>query len=1372
MKILPNLNLNKHPQECADGSLINANNIIVSSDNAVIQNEPELVNSDVNKLLKEYYKDIIYKIIYILSCNKEIVIFVKPDNIEDISLIRYNEKFNKIQFCTNIDYSGGKFVGTFTYNKTNLIIAFSEYSEDDSLNIPLRTINLGEFDKEIDEEDKNQLENKNLHPINPKVKIPNIDYSYTDGNANKGWYFIFIRYKISKNTYTQWYDTHCRFLLDSYQNKEFFKYILNNGSNTVVSNTIMSENLDYVPLGFSIIINDLDNNFDNYQLAFVIIKKGTSIVKRTEDININNNIYKYEIDNILNYNLSNILINYNNYYNIKNISTKENKLYISNYKEKELNPNDLSNISITFRFSANKITFNTFNEGSNEGPGEGSGTAGIVKSGSITATYTAGNKSYGSIAAYSVKNKNAARGTEIFYSPYYKKSSTPLWKDVKYIYNFNSEDILTIALDDGNNNYSDVTTVLAKNLFIDYLEDYDVPCDSNMYLNNDKSTYTVRGKCYRLENDELVPLFDSNKFAPYYIGANNFIRTPGAVITKVNGVDISNIPNSNLGYEADKALYIITGQETKYSSAKFKHCLDGHPINYSYNSTRSIDIIASARSQYMPKTYFRENITYPNNIIPSQLNTATIHNFFIHFVDEYGNITKGYNFNYFNFIHDEHYKDTNADTYGHSIIWYKYINKLNNLIIGGYYGGGINNIDEPHEQIAEIKINNIPNNYIGWFVSYEKTKLHDQYDCYCESISDTNTSNQIIIYNEEFNISDIINYNFDRIELYNLNYIESDNTYGNPEYFRSIYNYIDKNYSKIATYKVINKEYKPADTFGNTLNSTRIILTLSTENGNAASITPGFRGWCRCIIKDVSSLYESKNKILIPCAKICYDTNKYIELNTDDGFSTRIDTLLFKDVYFDNANFVYKQNGSNQKIIKAFSNIIQWAVRTIPFEYKIFNNKPKVIAFPVAGLDTTDVNLKAYSYGYIVEVANTIDLFNIPHYTIYDAYPKTLDWYNPDIKNNYNFPKTLRRSNIIQDETDVNYWRQFPIESYKTISENKGDVIKIIPIGNLLLVHTQYSLFMFNGADSIKSKNSEDNSNNNIQLASIDIWAINYKEILTSTYGRAGLSKQEHSIVGDFGYIWYDYESRRIYRFDNNSIVAIDDNIKNFIHKLKGFDLNIIEDINRNRLLFNFYKEDTSYILSYNYNINSFVSLHSYEYSIGYNTKNNIYIVTKDNIIKDFNDNFYDTEIYTNYRDTYNNSSINIICNTDFSKMKSIDSIIYNIRKVVNKTINDFLPVEGLDDYYAGDSIRIYNNIFDTGLIDISNNKKNNINEDYKKPYWRLGNWHFNNIRNSLLEAKDSRIYGNYFIIQFNFNTNKQIEIESIDIKLNNSTLK
>ena len=63
-----------------------------------------------------------------------------------------------------------------------------------------------------------QVENK--LSIVPEVKLPNIsNVEYVKGNAYKGWYYLFIRYKINKTDYTQWYPIGYPIYIDTLNDK-------------------------------------------------------------------------------------------------------------------------------------------------------------------------------------------------------------------------------------------------------------------------------------------------------------------------------------------------------------------------------------------------------------------------------------------------------------------------------------------------------------------------------------------------------------------------------------------------------------------------------------------------------------------------------------------------------------------------------------------------------------------------------------------------------------------------------------------------------------------------------------------------------------------------------------------------------------------------------------------------------------------------------------------------------------------------------------------------------------------------------------------------------------------------------------------------
>ena len=129
MEIIPKLNLNAHPKNVDNNSLIDGVNLMLSDDGVIQTEKGGKYNTAIyNAIFAKYNK--YFKILYCIECNVELVIFVQRTDIQaDLSIFRYNEKEDKCYFIIdNFKYSGGKLLGTFTYNKDKLIIAVSEYS--------------------------------------------------------------------------------------------------------------------------------------------------------------------------------------------------------------------------------------------------------------------------------------------------------------------------------------------------------------------------------------------------------------------------------------------------------------------------------------------------------------------------------------------------------------------------------------------------------------------------------------------------------------------------------------------------------------------------------------------------------------------------------------------------------------------------------------------------------------------------------------------------------------------------------------------------------------------------------------------------------------------------------------------------------------------------------------------------------------------------------------------------------------------------------------------------------------------------------------------------------------------------------------------
>ena len=252
MNIVQKLSLNKHPKDVQDLSLVMAQNIKVSNDESCITNEEGIrENTYIKNFLENHYKKD-YVILGIIPCNNELVIIASSiDNIPSASIFRYKENTavtseNMKCVYDKLIYNGGKYTGTFTYNvEESLILALSEY--DANIKVPMKVINLGNFDNDIIFNDTD-LQDKQISLV-PEVKIPSISsYNYLAGSSYKGWYFIFIRYKINSVDYTQWYNFGTPIYLDNLITKQIVRenfYINgdNSGYNDGFSDAI-SEDLD------------------------------------------------------------------------------------------------------------------------------------------------------------------------------------------------------------------------------------------------------------------------------------------------------------------------------------------------------------------------------------------------------------------------------------------------------------------------------------------------------------------------------------------------------------------------------------------------------------------------------------------------------------------------------------------------------------------------------------------------------------------------------------------------------------------------------------------------------------------------------------------------------------------------------------------------------------------------------------------------------------------------------------------------------------------------------------------------------------------------------------------------------------------------
>lgn len=1382
MEIIPKLNINAHPKNVDNYSLVDGVNLMLSDDNT-IQTEygakyNETIYDGINTILNNF------EIIHCVECNIELVIFVKSldDNDEhNLYIFRYNEIENKCIYITNnFEYHNGNLISTFTYNKNNLIIAVSEYSDNADANVPLRVLNLGEFNKELSIIDSNALNNNKLHAINPEVIIPNISHNFINGNSYKGWHYIFIRYKISNNTYTNWFSTNYSIYLDSFEEKTISKYIvsayykdpalINSYFNSYIKRRI-SNNSDITNFTYNLNIDNLDTRYYTYQIGVIVISKNYIKAFNSENIPIYTNNITFS--NFIDYDVNSILNVSYNYYNAKTLESFNNSLYIGNYKE--------VNDNIILKDCSIELSLKQIDIENNEDDNEGNNTIPEKK-----------------------------------YAKYYNKRLDYDEEDDEDEDVSNIDKLPNIVVEQSEIEMSDVTVAAIQGIVIRY---------DNHYFVTPDQIYDGYFRDYYTSKDSLYSYIIFNL---YKLNINTHVYVPGAqyvlkVYTKhITYINETNVPFNNFclsgGYSISKPWTAFNQgftdpyDGTKYfldpqgyndnpnpifiilTENEFDNYVDkdnfeweekgipdsgiatagalyrGIAFNIENNSLFQSDVVsvdynaANWDWHYIPNNNDDVVITppiknYDLNILNSfGVNLNEYYSFYVHFVNKYGEITRGYQFN--NFIlnlGDNIY--TTKNNKNKTLIYFKEDDSLFTIY----------DFDRTKKYYLECTLDKLPDDYIGYFISYEELENRIKYVGIGKTIE--NVEYNFEFYSEKLNINDSINFNFDKI-LYKYVNKDKNITYDVQNDVNVVFSPISGSSSSSVSKSIdiIDKALYVADELNTKTTeqqNSKLYLNIDTAISN-------FNQFVFCILfnSNYKNKYIKNNTKLIPCTNINYDITKSTIINPKTACNTTTSYLYYlPNMYFNTGNNKYEDITNTAKtVISPYFSLDFTFIDEIPFESITYNNKPNNIVFAATGIGT---DYPTYQKGTIIDLKNNIDLFKQPQYNNANACPIVLDT-KKDYDYINNFPNTIRRSEAIKDESYEISWRKFNPNVYKNISENKGDIIKVISSGNILLVHTKHSLFSFNGNDAIKSVNDK------IQLASIDIWDVNYKELFSSKLGFGGISKEHHSIIGDFGYIWFDSETYNLYRLDNDmKLIKIDDDIINYLKKYKPNDIVFGNDKTNNRILMSLINNNAKIIFSYNITSNTFISRHTYKFNFAYNTKNNIYLIDRNNkyfvnFIQDNNTNY---EII-NDDGSQRYAHIDIICKDNYENIKFLNTIQYKISKHNNTSdvsVNDYLPVEGTNDIkYAGNAIRIYSEYCDTDDINIIFNDIKELNNPdiYLKPYWHLGNWNFNAIRNKLFDYMTSdnpnadeysRVFGNYFVIRLIFNTTDCVKIESLN---------
>lgn len=381
MQIIKSLNLNKTPASVKSGSLIFAKNIKVSKNGYSIIGEEGVV--DINYIPDELKNSsgINWFCVGCIETSKELILFLSlvqgnnltPSPINKSYIVRYKEDEDKSYLVPcNWQWSGGDIDGAYYYNaKDQLIIAIAEHPKDKSQNIevPLKMINLDDCSINDDE---------SIYTLTPNVPFANLVIGKrTKTRIPQGVYQFFIRYKLKKNRYTNWFPLGVPVYAVNRENKSivnvayqlqtgvttptfnktsdsnsYFDDIINNSSaptyelkSAALDINVNNINLDAYSFMMYLNFYNRQDNITEYQIGFILQGESGQVGRIWKEFKIPTTtevnhpfVFKYpKTDNLIEVDPKEFLNPIYNLYNVENVETFDNRFYFSNFKETQFN---------------------------------------------------------------------------------------------------------------------------------------------------------------------------------------------------------------------------------------------------------------------------------------------------------------------------------------------------------------------------------------------------------------------------------------------------------------------------------------------------------------------------------------------------------------------------------------------------------------------------------------------------------------------------------------------------------------------------------------------------------------------------------------------------------------------------------------------------------------------------------------------------------------------------------------------------------------------------------------------------------------------------------------------------------------------------
>lgn len=428
------------------------------------------------------------------------------------------------------------------------------------------------------------------------------------------------------------------------------------------------------------------------------------------------------------------------------------------------------------------------------------------------------------------------------------------------------------------------------------------------------------------------------------------------------------------------------------------------------------------------------------------------------------------------------------------------------------------------------------------------------------------------------------------------------------------------------------------------------------------------------------------------------------------------------------------------------------------------------------------------------------------------------------------FDNTIRSSDVNSDEGYRHIYK-FDAKDYYNVPTNRGVIVKLFNISDSIYVHCERSLYKFAGVNSLSSESGQ------VALQQGDIFDTGIKEMFDSENGHAGLQIKSQALVTFTAYFFYDKERNTIYGYGGETqLVELSDSIRKLLDSFAPNDVQFAADEINDRIFINLSKningQRQNICLSYNFKLKSFISIHDFDFGYAFSSRINSYFVSEFDAesslpgihgfcwqlnkidINKIPHVWYASAYKQSYLSTTDDeirenerakqytlgSVVDVICNVDYEKIKSVEYINWVCSEVLSYGFNNLFPAEEtLRRNYPCSELRVYTDTCNSDILDLINplnhsqmiisndndiaNFKYNSYPRYNNGEWSLNyfrdikqanNDAYNYINNTPLENRgtkaiyaqeDSLIYGKYIVFRLIF-WDRNFKLENVTIKV------